>query len=141
MENPSRKGYWEYLKEQIHDQWSRLSYDELDEIRGKWKLLSDKLIEHYGWTKAEAQKRVHEFLKKHDLTGNGHDGIHIHEVYQHSKEKLKDAMEYAIENPEDVIGQVNHYLKEHPWVTIGLSMLATATVVTLLSNLSHRKEE
>ena len=133
MHNGSEKNFWDHIKDELHDQWSQLSDQELDEIRGKWKLLSEKLVEHYGWSSEEAHKKVHMFLKKHGLLGNGHEAKHVRDVYEESKAKFKKTWAHVQENPAEIITEANRYLRRYPLLTIGFVALAAITVVTFVS--------
>lgn len=58
-------GNFKQLKGKIKQQWGKLTDDEIDEIEGNTEILAGKLQEHYGWERAEAERQVKDFSKRH----------------------------------------------------------------------------
>ena len=56
------EGQWKQLKGRIQEQWGELTNDEIDQIQGKQDVLVGKLQEKYGYTRAEAERQVNDFL-------------------------------------------------------------------------------
>jgi uncharacterized protein YjbJ (UPF0337 family) len=59
------KGNWKQFKGNVHEQWGKLTDDQLDVIAGKREILSGKIQETYGITKDEAEKQVAAFEARH----------------------------------------------------------------------------
>ncbi len=60
------KGNWNQLKGHVRRQWGKLTDDELDRIKGDHEILIGKIQEHYGRSRAEAQREVDEWLAGED---------------------------------------------------------------------------
>lgn len=61
------EGKWKQLKGSAQAKWGELTDDEMDQIAGNKEKLAGKLQEKYGWTKDEAESRIEEFRKEHDV--------------------------------------------------------------------------
>lgn len=61
------EGKWKQLKGSVQAKWGELTDDEMDQIAGNKEKLAGKLQEKYGWTKDEAESRIEEFRKEHDV--------------------------------------------------------------------------
>ena len=59
------KGNWKQFKGNVHEQWGKLTDDNLDVIAGRREILSGKIQETYGITKDEAEKQVKAFEERH----------------------------------------------------------------------------
>ena len=55
------EGNWKQIKGKAHQQWGKLTDDQLEEIRGDREMLTGKVQELYGITKEEAEKQVEKF--------------------------------------------------------------------------------
>lgn len=55
------EGNWKQIKGKAHQQWGKLTDDQLEEIRGDRQMLTGKVQELYGITKEEAEKQVEQF--------------------------------------------------------------------------------
>lgn len=55
-------GKWKQLTGRIQEKWGELTQDEIDQIQGKQDVLVGKLQERYGYTRAEAERQVNDFL-------------------------------------------------------------------------------
>ena len=58
-------GKWKQLKGKVKEQWGDLTDDDLDQMEGKADQLSGRLQERYGYSKADADSEVTEFLRRH----------------------------------------------------------------------------
>ncbi len=56
------KGKWNQFKGGLKQQWGKLTDDDLMQAEGSYDKLSGKLQERYGWTKADAEKRLDAFI-------------------------------------------------------------------------------
>jgi uncharacterized protein YjbJ (UPF0337 family) len=45
----------------VHQQWGKLTDDQMDQIQGNREMLIGKIQELYGITKEEAEKQVKQF--------------------------------------------------------------------------------
>lgn len=60
------EGNWKQIKGKAHQQWGKLTDDQLEEIRGDREMLTGKVQELYGITKEEAEKQVEQFSTRCD---------------------------------------------------------------------------
>lgn len=63
MNNDILKGKWNQLAGSIKATWGDLTDDEVTQIEGDSQKLVGKLQEKYGYTRAEAERRVDELLR------------------------------------------------------------------------------
>ncbi len=58
-------GKWHELKGQVRQQWGKLTDDDLTRLSGK---IEDSLAlqQRYGYGKAQAEKEINDWLRKHD---------------------------------------------------------------------------
>lgn len=56
------KGKWKQFRGEIKKTWGELTDDEIDQIEGQRDKLVGKLQEKYGYTKAEAERAVNDFI-------------------------------------------------------------------------------
>jgi uncharacterized protein YjbJ (UPF0337 family) len=64
MNNGILRGHWSELRGSLKNQWSQLTDQDLKEISGKEDLLLDKLQEKYGYTQAEAERKIEQFVHR-----------------------------------------------------------------------------
>lgn len=57
-------GQWVEMKGKIKQQWSRLTDDDILQIDGQYDELVGKLQKHYGYEKANAEREIHDFIKR-----------------------------------------------------------------------------
>jgi uncharacterized protein YjbJ (UPF0337 family) len=55
------QGNWKQLEIMIHDQWGKLTQDNIYSIAGKRDVLASKLQQIYGINKQEANKQINAF--------------------------------------------------------------------------------
>jgi len=58
------EGNWKQMKGRIKQAWSKLTDDELENIKGKRDRLEGMIQERYGIAKEDAKKQLDEFAKK-----------------------------------------------------------------------------
>jgi uncharacterized protein YjbJ (UPF0337 family) len=58
------KGKWHQLKGKLKEEWGDLTDDDVNQIEGRSEQLAGKLQEKYGYSKADADRKVDEFLRK-----------------------------------------------------------------------------
>ena len=61
------KGRWEQLKGQVQKEWGKVTDDDWQKLKGSARELTGLLVEKYAFAKDDAEKKVAEFLAKHDL--------------------------------------------------------------------------
>lgn len=57
------EGKWKQLRGEVQRQWGKLTDDELDQVRGDAVKLLGLLQERYGYSKEEAEKRLHSLVE------------------------------------------------------------------------------
>ena len=62
------EGKWKHLRGKVQEEWGELTDDELDQINGQRDQLIGKIQEKYGYTRAEAESQVDEFLNEAEET-------------------------------------------------------------------------
>ena len=60
-------GQWKQLRGEIKSRWGKLTDDDLDRIEGDALKLAGLLQERYGIARDEAERRVDEFVKSHEV--------------------------------------------------------------------------
>ena len=55
------EGNWKQFKGKIHQQWGKLTDDDLDMIDGRREELAGRIQEVYGISKDEAEKQIERF--------------------------------------------------------------------------------
>lgn len=60
------EGNWKQLKGKVHQQWGRLTDDQIDQIQGDREMLTGKIQELYGITKEDAENQVEQFNDRCD---------------------------------------------------------------------------
>ena len=58
------EGSWKQVKGKVHQQWGKLTDDQMDQIQGNREMLTGKIQELYGITKEEAEKQVQKFNER-----------------------------------------------------------------------------
>ncbi|MFZ0548450.1 MAG: CsbD family protein [Candidatus Promineifilaceae bacterium] len=61
------EGKLKQLKGKAHQQWGKLTNDDLDRITGKREELVGVVQERYGWAREKAESEVDEFIQTHNL--------------------------------------------------------------------------
>jgi uncharacterized protein YjbJ (UPF0337 family) len=57
------EGNWKELKGRVHEQWGRLTYDEVEVIAGRREQLEGTLQRIYGKSKDEVRREVEDFCR------------------------------------------------------------------------------
>jgi len=52
------KGNWKQLHGRVRHQWGKLTYNDVEEVKGDAEVLAGKIQEHYGVTKSVALKEI-----------------------------------------------------------------------------------
>lgn len=55
------KGNWKEFRGKVHEQWGKLTNDDLDVIDGRREQLAGRIQTIYGKTKEEAEKEIDAF--------------------------------------------------------------------------------
>jgi uncharacterized protein YjbJ (UPF0337 family) len=55
------QGNWKQLKGRIHEQWGKLTDDDIDIIEGRREQLAGKIQQRYGLAKDEAERQVSDW--------------------------------------------------------------------------------
>ncbi len=58
------EGNWKQLKDNVKEQWGKLTDDQLDVIAGKRDNLVGKIQETYGISRDETEKQLNEWQKR-----------------------------------------------------------------------------
>ena len=58
------EGNWTEFKGKAQRQWGKLTNDDLTVIEGRRKELAGRLQQRYGYAKDQAEKEIHNWLKK-----------------------------------------------------------------------------
>ena len=59
-------GKWSELKDQVKQQWGKLSDDDLARLSGKTDELAGVLQQRYGYGKAQAKIEINKWVSEHD---------------------------------------------------------------------------
>jgi uncharacterized protein YjbJ (UPF0337 family) len=62
------EGKWKEIKGQMKQAWGKLTDDDFEVIRGNQQEIYGKLQKHYGYTKDQADKAIHDFQKNNHRT-------------------------------------------------------------------------
>jgi len=57
------EGNWKEIKGKVHQQWGKLTNDDLEVIHGKRIELTGRLQQRYGIAKDEAERQIDDWLK------------------------------------------------------------------------------
>jgi len=60
------EGKWKQLAGSAREEWGKLTDADMDEIGGKKDRLIGKLQERYGYAKADAEKAVNDWMRRHE---------------------------------------------------------------------------
>ncbi len=63
-------GMWKQMKGQAKQTWGKLTDDDITQINGSRDKLVGKLQERYGWSKAQADEEVNNFMSRSDAEMN-----------------------------------------------------------------------
>lgn len=55
-------GMWKQVRGKVREQWGDLTDDDLDRIAGRYDQLVGTVQMRYGYTRAEAEQEVDDFL-------------------------------------------------------------------------------
>ncbi|HEY2977020.1 MAG TPA: CsbD family protein [Burkholderiaceae bacterium] len=55
------EGNWKQLKGKVHEQWGKLTDDDIDVIEGHREQLAGKIQECYGISKDEAEQQIKDW--------------------------------------------------------------------------------
>jgi len=55
------QGNWKQLKGKVHEQWGKLTDDDIDVIEGRREQLSGKIQQSYGVSKDEAERQINDW--------------------------------------------------------------------------------
>lgn len=58
------KSRWPEVRELIKMNWDKIDDEDIDALRGKWDLLSDKIQEVYSYSKERADQEMMEFKRE-----------------------------------------------------------------------------
>lgn len=64
MNSDILKGKWLQLKGKVKEEWGDLTDDEIDQMEGQAEQLAGKLQEKYGFSKADAEHKVDDFIRR-----------------------------------------------------------------------------
>jgi len=59
------EAHWEQLEGALRQEWSDLSDEDWERIRGQHSSLLETLQQHYGYTREEAQRRVDAIAQRY----------------------------------------------------------------------------
>jgi uncharacterized protein YjbJ (UPF0337 family) len=60
-------GKWHELKGQVRQQWGKLTDDDMTRLSGKTEELAGVLQQRYGYSKAQAELEINQWLHDNDL--------------------------------------------------------------------------
>lgn len=66
MNTDIAEGKWKQLKGKVHEQWGKLTDDEIDRIEGKRQQFAGVMQERYGLSKEEAEQNFDDLKRKYD---------------------------------------------------------------------------
>ncbi len=61
MNSDTLQGQWKQVKGKVHEQWGKLTNDDVEKIKGNYEQLIGKIQERYGVTKDAARKMVDDW--------------------------------------------------------------------------------
>ncbi|MBA2393766.1 MAG: hypothetical protein H0V70_13595 [Ktedonobacteraceae bacterium] len=56
------QGDWKQLSGSVHHEWSKLTRDDVGQIKGNVEILAGKIQERYSVTEAEASKQIEQWI-------------------------------------------------------------------------------
>ena len=98
MDNDFLAGKWEQLKDQIQEQWDKLTDEELNQIKGHREVLLDKLQEKYGYSREEAERKLESFVDQAEIQG--------YPPSEDTEEEARNWEGYDQDEDEDDIGRL-----------------------------------
>ena len=60
------EGEWPELKDQVKQQWGKLTDDDIQMLSGKTEELAGVLRKRYGYGEAQAEMEINQWVSKHD---------------------------------------------------------------------------
>lgn len=60
------QGKWPELKDQVKEQWGKLTDDDLRQLSGKMEELAGVLRQRYGYGQVQAEIEIDHWLRDHD---------------------------------------------------------------------------
>lgn len=71
MNNSIAEGNWNVLKGKIHQQWAKLTDNDMDSFKGNMEEAVGRIQKAYGYTKDQAREEYEKFRKSNStLFGN-----------------------------------------------------------------------
>lgn len=58
------QGHWKEIKGKLKQQWSKLTDDEIGQMRGTYDELEGVLQKRYGYAKDKAQQEIETFVER-----------------------------------------------------------------------------
>ncbi len=58
------QGNWKQLSGSVHQEWGKLTHNDVEQIKGNVETLAGKIEERYGVTKAAARKQIETWAAK-----------------------------------------------------------------------------
>jgi len=58
------QGNWKQLKGKVHEQWGKLTDDDIDVIEGRREQLAGKIQQSYGISKDEAERQISDWERR-----------------------------------------------------------------------------
>ena len=81
---------WDTAKDEIQQQWEKLTNDHVDTIRGDRGRLRSSLSEAYGWTEDEANRHIGNYYSQRDYSTQAHhrfeEDIESERIIDHLRE-------------------------------------------------------
>ena len=57
------EGNWKMLSGTVRKEWGKLTHNDVEQIKGSLDMLTGKIEERYGVTKAEAKRQIEHWVK------------------------------------------------------------------------------
>jgi len=64
MNEDTLKGQWTQLRGKVHEQWGKLTNNDLDQIQGQSEQLVGKIHERYGVARDDAKRQVDDWFRR-----------------------------------------------------------------------------
>ncbi|TMC17907.1 MAG: CsbD family protein [Chloroflexi bacterium] len=58
------QGNWKQLSGNVRHEWGKLTHNDVEQVKGDVEVLTGKIQERYGVTKAEARKQIDHWASK-----------------------------------------------------------------------------
>jgi uncharacterized protein YjbJ (UPF0337 family) len=93
------EGNWTEFQGKVLQQWSKLTSDDLNQVKGRRDALLGKLQQRYGITRDAAEHRVEDWMHRiGKQTGAAIEGAEsMHGAYKHWLERMMDMQRQSIE--------------------------------------------